>query len=61
MSNYKTRHGKLIEDPMKIMGFITGGNSVFTIKNTKSGGSGDLQGSEARPRRRSVRSVGSDW
>lgn len=37
MSNYKTRHGKLIEDPMKIMEFITGGNSVFTIKNTKSG------------------------
>ncbi len=33
----KTRHGKLIENTLKIMQFITGGNSVFTIKNTQSG------------------------
>ncbi len=37
MADYKTRHGKLIEDPMRIMEFITGGNSVFTIKNVRSG------------------------
>lgn len=32
-----TRHGKLIENTLKILEFITGGNSVFTIKNTKTG------------------------
>lgn len=37
MADYKTRHGKLIEDPMQIMEFVTGGNSVFTIKNVQSG------------------------
>lgn len=37
LTENNTRHGKLIENPMAIMEFITGGNSVFTIKNTKSG------------------------
>lgn len=32
-----TRHKKLIENTLKILEFITGGNSVFTIKNTKTG------------------------
>lgn len=31
------RHGHLITDPDKILAFVTGGNAIFTVKNTNTG------------------------
>jgi len=32
-----SRHQRLLENPMAIMEFITGGNAMFTVKNIKTG------------------------